>query len=71
MLLHYIYWLLHHYTIEGLPIEDSVLSLSQNKKIKIKIKMRVLYDINVRYLLLKVWLIVLGETLSCSVIVVI
>ena len=56
-----------HYVIEVFPIEDLVFPLSQNKKIK----MQVLYDINVRYLLLKVWLIGLGETLSCSVIAII
>ena len=69
MLLHIIliYWLLPHYVIEVFPIEDLVLPISQNKKIK----MQVLYDINMRYLLLKVWLIVLGETLSCSVIAII
>ena len=51
MLLHIIliYWLLHHYVIEVFPIEDLVLPLSQNKKIKIK--MQVLYDINVICLL--------------------
>ena len=36
MLLHiiFIYWLQHHYVIEGFPIEDLVLSLSQNQKNK-------------------------------------